>query len=272
MLGGDHQSWRAMSASARSRADAWRSDTGAVGTRGVRGGWRAVLLTASRDGVTPSGPGSDVVAGRSAEHADARPAGWRASRAAHHECNHLRSSATGSARTAPPGSSRAQGLALSTPPATVAHVTQQHKIDDGPPPLPSPEATDAERGDHGSAGRPCRRPEPGGLSPCLRRVRRTLARRRRDPSAPPRRRRSRRVISGKVLDASALAALARRRPAALAWFDTARLVGITLYLPTPALAEVRAVRPDAAPLLADLLSHPSVVLGELDSATAACTA
>ena len=76
------------------------------------------------------------------------------------------------------------------------------------------------------------------------------------------------MIGGKVLDASALAALARRRPAALAWFDTARLVGIALYLPTLALAEVRAVRPDAAPLLADLLSHPSVVLGEIDAATA----
>ncbi len=76
------------------------------------------------------------------------------------------------------------------------------------------------------------------------------------------------MIGGKVLDASALAALARRRPAALAWFDTARLVGIALYLPTLALAEVRAVRPDAASLLADLLSHPSVVLGELDAATA----
>jgi hypothetical protein len=33
-------------------------------------------------------------------------------------------------------------------------------------------------------------------------------------------------------------------------------------------AEVRAVRPDAASLLADLLGHPSVVLGELDAATA----
>jgi predicted nucleic acid-binding protein len=76
------------------------------------------------------------------------------------------------------------------------------------------------------------------------------------------------VIGGKVLDASALAALARRRPAALAWFDTARLVGIALYLPTLALAEVRAVLPEAAPLLADLLSHPSVVLGEIDAATA----
>lgn len=76
------------------------------------------------------------------------------------------------------------------------------------------------------------------------------------------------MIGGKVLDASALAALARRRPAALAWFDTARLVGIALYVPRLALEEVRTVRPDAAPLLADLLSHPSVVLGEIDAAIA----
>jgi hypothetical protein len=77
------------------------------------------------------------------------------------------------------------------------------------------------------------------------------------------------VIGGKVVDASALAALARRRPAALAWFDTARLVGLALYLPTLALAEVRAVRPDAGPLLAEVLGHPSVILGELDAAAAA---
>jgi hypothetical protein len=31
-----------------------------------------------------------------------------------------------------------------------------------------------------------------------------------------------------------------------------------------ALGEVRAVRPDAGPELAELLGHPSVVLGELD--------
>lgn len=73
------------------------------------------------------------------------------------------------------------------------------------------------------------------------------------------------MIGGKVLDASALA---RRRPAAFAWLRTARVVGIALYLPTLALAEVRAVRPDAAPLLADLLTHPSVLLGELDGAIA----
>lgn len=41
-----------------------------------------------------------------------------------------------------------------------------------------------------------------------------------------------------------------------------------LYLPTLALAEVRAVRPDAGPQLTEILGHPSVVLGELDAAAA----
>lgn len=76
------------------------------------------------------------------------------------------------------------------------------------------------------------------------------------------------MIGGKVLDASALAALARRRVSALVWFDIAPILGLTLYLPGLALAEVRAVRPDAAPLLADLLTHPSVIVGELDAAAA----
>ena len=76
------------------------------------------------------------------------------------------------------------------------------------------------------------------------------------------------MIGGKVLDASALAELARQRPAAFAWLRTARVLGIALYLPAFALAEVRAVRPDAAPLLADLLTHPSVLVGELDAAMA----
>lgn len=76
------------------------------------------------------------------------------------------------------------------------------------------------------------------------------------------------MIGGKVLDASALAALARRRFSALVWFDIAPTLGLTLYLPNLALAEVRAVRPDAAPLLADLLTHPSVVVSELDAAAA----
>ncbi len=76
------------------------------------------------------------------------------------------------------------------------------------------------------------------------------------------------MIGGKVLDASALAALARRRFSALVWFDIAPTLGLTLYVPSLALTEVRAVRPDAAPLLADLLTHPSVIVGELDSVTA----
>jgi hypothetical protein len=33
------------------------------------------------------------------------------------------------------------------PPATVARVTRKHQVDDSLPPLPSPDATDAERGE-----------------------------------------------------------------------------------------------------------------------------
>jgi hypothetical protein len=76
------------------------------------------------------------------------------------------------------------------------------------------------------------------------------------------------VIGGKVVDASALAALMRGRMSALAWFDTAWALSLPLYLPTLALAEVRAVRPDAVPGLAEVLGHPSVVLGELDATAA----
>jgi predicted nucleic acid-binding protein len=73
------------------------------------------------------------------------------------------------------------------------------------------------------------------------------------------------VIGGKVLDASALAALVRGRVSAAAWFSTARTLSLPLYLPTLALAEVRAVRPDAGAQLAEVVGHPSVVLGELDA-------
>ena len=76
------------------------------------------------------------------------------------------------------------------------------------------------------------------------------------------------MIGGKVVDASALAALMRGRMSALAWFDTAWALSLPLYLPTLALAEVRAVRPDAVPGLAEVLGHPSVVLGELDATAA----
>jgi hypothetical protein len=76
------------------------------------------------------------------------------------------------------------------------------------------------------------------------------------------------MIGGKVVDASALAALVRGRLSALAWFDTAWTLSVPLYLPTLALAEVRAVRPDAVPRLAEIVGHPSVVLGELDAVAA----
>ncbi len=39
------------------------------------------------------------------------------------------------------------------------------------------------------------------------------------------------MIGGKVLDASALAALVRGRLSAVAWFATAKTTGLTLYLP-----------------------------------------
>ncbi|MGH3983000.1 MAG: hypothetical protein ACRDST_10045 [Pseudonocardiaceae bacterium] len=81
------------------------------------------------------------------------------------------------------------------------------------------------------------------------------------------------MIGGKVLDASALAALVRGRLSAIAWFATAwfataETTGLTLYLPSLALNEVRPVRPDAGPQLAEVLGHPSVVLGELDASAA----
>jgi hypothetical protein len=76
------------------------------------------------------------------------------------------------------------------------------------------------------------------------------------------------VIGGKVLDASALAALVRGRLSAMAWFDNAWALSLPLYLPSLALAEVRAVRPDAGPQLAEVIGHPSVVLGQLDAAAA----
>jgi predicted nucleic acid-binding protein len=76
------------------------------------------------------------------------------------------------------------------------------------------------------------------------------------------------VLGGKVLDASALVALVRGRLSMLTWIDVARTAGIPLYLPSLALSETRALRADAGPDLADLLGHPWVVLGELDTTTA----
>jgi len=76
------------------------------------------------------------------------------------------------------------------------------------------------------------------------------------------------VIGGKIVDASALAALIRGRLSAVAWFATAEAAGLVLYLPTLALAEVRAVRPDAGEELAEVMGHSMIVLGELDAANA----
>jgi hypothetical protein len=70
------------------------------------------------------------------------------------------------------------------------------------------------------------------------------------------------VIGEKVLGAFALAALACHRVSALVWFDIAPTLGLMRYVPSLAVAEVRAVRPDAVPLLADLLTHPSVIVGD----------
>lgn len=55
---------------------------------------------------------------------------------------------------------------------------------------------------------------------------------------------------------------------ALAWFATAEAAGLVLYLPTLALAEVRAIRPDAGEELAEVMGHSMIVLGELDAANA----
>ena len=77
------------------------------------------------------------------------------------------------------------------------------------------------------------------------------------------------ALGGKVLDASALVALVRGHLSVLTWIDLARTTGIPLYLPSLAIGEARALRVDAGPDLADLLGHPWVVLGELDTATAA---
>jgi len=100
-----------------------------------------------------------------------------------------------------------------------------------------------------------------------------VAGRRRDPS---RLRRGGRVLSqpelsigGKILDASAVAAWTRGSIAFSAWLGAARVRGLTYYLPSLAITEVRVLRPDADVLLDELVAHPHVVLGRLDAADAA---
>jgi len=76
-------------------------------------------------------------------------------------------------------------------------------------------------------------------------------------------------VIGKVLDASALAAWVRGSIAANAWLGTAYALTSPLYILSLAFTEVRAVRPYAGPNLAELLGHPSVLVGELSAADAA---
>lgn len=77
------------------------------------------------------------------------------------------------------------------------------------------------------------------------------------------------MIGGKVLDSSFVAAFVRGDLAAAAWLDTARTLTMALYVPALALTEVRAVLPGAGSPVAELLGHASVLVGELDAATAA---
>lgn len=71
------------------------------------------------------------------------------------------------------------------------------------------------------------------------------------------------MIGGKVADPSALAAYVRGSVAMDAWLAVAAQVGIVLYLPALAVAEVRAVHPDAEPDLIRFREHPSVIHAEL---------
>jgi hypothetical protein len=75
------------------------------------------------------------------------------------------------------------------------------------------------------------------------------------------------LIGGRILDASFVASFTRGDIAAAAWLDVALELPLALYLPSLALVEVRAVRPAAGPQVAELLGHPSVLLGELDADT-----
>jgi hypothetical protein len=119
---------------------------------------------------------------------------------------------------------------------------------------------DHERGVPARMVAPSRCPVDRQLPPSSRAVRGRLARGRRNPALAPS---PRGVISGKVVDASALAALGRGRPSAVAWFATARPVVCRRSPAGTALAEGRAVRPEAGSQLAEVVGHPSVMLDDL---------
>lgn len=80
------------------------------------------------------------------------------------------------------------------------------------------------------------------------------------------------MIGGKVLDSSALVALVRGRLSVVSWFAVAGSAGLVFYVPSLAVTEARLVYPQAGPVLAELLSDPVVVLGELDAGTAEAVA
>lgn len=72
------------------------------------------------------------------------------------------------------------------------------------------------------------------------------------------------MIGGKVLDPGAIAAACAGHIGVTTWFAVASRIGIVLYLPGPAVAEVATLRPHTGPRLARLLDHPQVVRGDTD--------
>ncbi len=76
------------------------------------------------------------------------------------------------------------------------------------------------------------------------------------------------LVGGKVLDASAVASWTVGGLAIQSWVIVAADLGLTLYLPSLARAEVETLRPHAAVLLDDLVAYPNVVLGRLEPAGA----
>ncbi len=77
------------------------------------------------------------------------------------------------------------------------------------------------------------------------------------------------LVSGKVLDASAVASWTAGWLSIQSWVIVAADLGLTLYLPSLARIEVETLRPATAVLLDDLANYPNVVLGQLDPTTAA---
>ena len=71
---------------------------------------------------------------------------------------------------------------------------------------------------------------------------------------------------GKVVDASALAALARGHLEATGWLQTAHATATSLYVPALAVSEVLFLRPDAADDLEDIGIHPSIVVKDMTAA------